>query len=145
MHCTTTRPGHATNLTGVKCALALRDDPYRAPVPARVVAVAGERVTLELAGGTIEARCHDAARLAVLLDAGAAPAALFTAHEHQLLVEVDPDAGTSIPGTTYIAPSSSTGAYVAFNLALPWHADVPCGVAGASSAAGAAGAGEVNR
>jgi hypothetical protein len=102
-------------------------------VPATVVtAVEGERVTLELASGTIEARCHDAARLDALLAAAAAagrpaPTVLFTAVEHQLLVEVDPELHPRGIGTEYVAPSSSTGVIAAFNLALPWHADVPCG------------------
>ena len=132
MTCNITNPGHATNLTGVKIGLALSSDPYRAPVPATVEAVDGERVTLGLAGGVIEARCHDAARLAVLLDAavsadGGAPRALFTAHEHQLFVEVDPELHSRAIGTQYLSERSSTGVLVAFNLALPWHADVPCG------------------
>jgi len=132
MPCTITDPGHATNLTGVKIGLALRRDPYRAPVPASVVAVDGERVTLGLVDGTLEARCHDAARLAGLLDAAASaggrpPRALFTAHEHQLFVEVDPEHHPRGIGTEYLSEVSSTGVLAAFNLALPWHEDVPCG------------------
>lgn len=132
MSCTITAPGHATNLTGVKAGLALLRDPWRAPVLATVTAVAGHRVELALPAGTIEARCHDAERLATLLDAavaagGPAPRALFTAHERQLFVEVEQDAVLALGGTVYVAPASSTGVFAAFNLALPWHEDVPCG------------------
>jgi len=130
MPCTITAPGHATTLTGVKAALALLRDPWRTPVPAHVGTVDGERIELALPGGTIEARCHDVGRLTALLAAAAAtgrptPRALFTAHQRQLLVEVEQDA---VPpgGTVYVAPASSTGAFVAFDLALPCHEDVPC-------------------
>ena len=134
MPCSTTDAGHATNLTGVKIALALLDDPYKRPVLATVAAAVDERIVLELPGGTVEARCHDADRLAGLLDAARAagrpePSALFTAHEHQLLVEVDPTILQIIPGTVYLSPNSSIGAFAGFNLALPWHAYAPCGVA----------------
>ncbi len=132
MTCSITRPGHTTNLTGVKIGLALTRDPYRTPVPAAVVAVEGERITVELGSGTLEARCHDAARLGALLDVavsvrGVAPRALFSAHEHQLFVEVDPELHPRGIGTEYVSYRSSTGVLAAFNLALPWHADVPCG------------------
>jgi len=132
MTCSITSPGHTTNLTGVKIGLALTGDPFRTPVAAAVVAIEGERITLRLADGTIEARCHDAARLGALLDAavaarGVAPRALFTPHEHQLFVEVDPDVHPRGIGTEYVSHRSSTGVLAAFNLALPWHPDVPCG------------------
>jgi len=131
MHCDITDPGHATNLTGVKVGLALARDPYRTLVPATIDAVDGASVTLSFAGGVLEARCHDARRLSVLLaaasDAGAAPKALFTAHEHQLFVEVDPELYPRGIGTEYLSDRSSTGVLAAFNVALPWHADVPCG------------------
>ncbi len=132
MTCSITDPGHTTNLTGVKIGLALTRDPYRTPVPATVVAIDGERITLALASGTLEARCHDAERLNALLDAavsayGEAPKALFTAHEHQLFVEVDPELHPRGIGTEYVSGRSSTGVLAAFNLALPWHTDVPCG------------------
>ena len=133
MPCTITAPGHATNLTGVKAALALLRDPWRTPVPAHahVGTVDGERLTLTLPGGALEARCHDTGRLAALLAAAAAagrptPRALFTAHQRQLLVEVEQGAVPTLGGTVYVAPASSTGVYAAFNLALPWHEDVPC-------------------
>ena len=134
MPCTTTDAGHATNLTGVKIALGLLDDPHRTPLPAVVTDVEDQRIILRLIGGTLEARCHDAERLAGLLDAARAagrpaPSALFTAHEHQLLVEVDPTILQIIPGTVYLSPNSSIGAFAGFNLALPWHAYAPCGVA----------------
>ena len=134
MPCSTTDAGHATNLTGVKIALALLDDPYNRPVLASFAAVEDERITLELPGGTLEARCHDAGRLAGLLDAARAagrpaPSALFSAHEHQLLVEVDPTILLTTPGTVYLSPSSSIGAFAGFNLALPWHTYAPCGLA----------------
>ena len=147
MPCTITAPGHATNLTGVKAALALLRDPWRTPVPATVSTVNGDRIALALPGGTIEARCHDAERLAALLDAAVAagdpaPRALFTAHERQLFVEVEQDAVLTLGGTVYVAPASSTGVFVAFNLALPWHEDVPCadsddGAGGGSGEVGA--------
>ena len=132
MPCDITDAGHTTNLTGVKIGLALTRDPYRAPVPATVVAIDGERITLALGSGTLEARCHDAARLDALLDAvvsarGVAARALFTAHEHQLFVEVDPELHPRGIGTEYLSERSSTGVLAAFNLALPWHPDVPCG------------------
>ena len=131
MHCTITTPGHATNLTGVKLGLAAGRGGHWAPVPASRVDVAGERVVITLPDGAIEARCHDAARLDALLDAartaGSEPSALFSAHEHQLFVEVDPALHPHGIGTEYVSPKSSTGAFAAFNLALPWHADVPCG------------------
>ena len=131
MHCTITEPGHSTNLTGVKLGLAAGRGGRQAPVPASVVEVAGERIVLALPDGTVEARCHDAARLDALLDAarsaGSKPAALFSAHEHQLFLEVDPDLHPRGIGTEYVSPRSSTGAFAAFNLALPWHPDVPCG------------------
>jgi ribosomal protein S18 acetylase RimI-like enzyme len=132
MPCSITAPGHATNLAGVKVGLALLHDPNRTPVPAEVVTVDEERITLRLAGGTVEARCHDAARLDALLGAARAtgsaePRALFSAHEHQLFVEVDPDHHPRGIGTEYVAHASSTGVLAAFNLALPWHPDVPCG------------------
>ena len=106
MPCSITAPGHATNLTGVKIALAQRAHARHALVRASVSAVEGERVTLKLASGTVEARCHDAARLDALLaaarSAGSEPRALFSAHEHQLFLEVDPDLhprgiGTDLP------------------------------------------------
>jgi hypothetical protein len=132
MPCSITAPGHATNLTGVKIALAQRADVRHALVRASVSAVEGERITLELPGGTIAARCHDAARLGALLGAAEAaghpaPTVLFTAVEHQLLVEVDPELHPRGIGTEYVGPSSSTGVIAAFNLALPWHPSVPCG------------------
>ncbi len=132
MVCSITSPGHNTNLTGVKIGLALANDPFRAPVAAEVITIDGERVTLRLPDGELEARCHDAARLGSLLDAavssrGVAPRALFTAHEHQLFVEVDPEVHPHGIGTGYVSQRSSTGVLAAFNLALPWHADVPCG------------------
>jgi hypothetical protein len=132
MTCSITDPGHTTNLTGVKIGLALTRDPYRTPVLATVVAIDGERITLALDSGTLEARCHDAERLNALLDAavsanGAAPKALFTAHEHQLFVEVDPELHPRGIGTEYVSGRSSIGVLAAFNLALPWHTDVPCG------------------
>ena len=132
MVCSITSPGHSTNLTGVKIGLALLRDPSRAPVAAEVVTIDGERITLRLPSGTLAARCHDAARLGALLDAavsarGVAPRALFTAHEHQLFVEVNPEVHAHGLGTGYVSQRSSTGSLVAFNLALPWHADVPCG------------------
>jgi len=128
--CSTTAPGHATNLTGVKLALALGDDPYRAPVDARVDGVTGDHVILALPGGPLVARCHDAARLQRLLDAGVCPDGpfgRFSAHEHQLLVVVDAELAAGL-GTTYLvsAATARTGAVAAFNLALPWHAYVPC-------------------
>ena len=95
------------------------------------VDVARERVVITLPDGAIEAGCHDAARLDALLDAarsaGTEPAALFSAHEHQLSVEVDPALHPRGIGTEYASPKSSTGVLAAFNLALPWHPDVPCG------------------
>ncbi len=132
MTCSTTAPGHTTNLTGVKVGLALTRDPFRAPVAAEVTAIDAGRITLRVPGGTLEARCHDAARLRALLDAavaahGEAPRALFTPHEHQLFVEVDLDLHPNGIGTEYLGDHSSTGVHAAFNLALPWHADVPCG------------------
>ena len=127
MPCTSLRPGHATSLTGVKRALALRHDPHRAPVPVRIGTIYGERITLQLPGGTLEARCHDAGRLAALR-CRATPVARFTAVEHQLLVEVDPETVPTVGAAVYVSPASSTGTYAAFNLALPWHDDVPCGV-----------------
>jgi hypothetical protein len=132
MTCSITDPGHTTNLTGVKIGLALTRDPYRTPVPVTVVAIDGDRITLALADGTLEARCHDAARLGALLDAavaarGVAPRALFTPHEHQLFVEVDPEVHPRGIGIEYVSHRSSTGVLAAFNLALPWHVDVPCG------------------
>lgn len=135
MPCTITAPGHATNLTGVKAGLALLRNPWRAPVPAHVHAVTGNRIELVLPAGTIEARCHDAERLTTLFDiarssGAAAPRLLFTPHERQLFVEVDPDAVPTLGGTVYVAPASSTGLFAAFNLALPWHEDVPCVEAG---------------
>jgi hypothetical protein len=144
MVCSITSPGHNTNLTGAKIGLALLRDPFRAPVAAEVAAIDGERITLRLPSGTLEARCHDAARLGALLDAavsarGVAPRALFTPHEHQLFVEVDPDVHPRGLGTGYVSQRSSTGALVAFNLALPWHADVPCGRPGGAFAGPAAG------
>ena len=148
MSCTITAPGHAANLTGVKAGLALLRDPWRAPVPATVTTVHGDRIALALPAGTIEARCHDAERLATLLDAaaaagGPAPRALFTAHERQLFVEIEQGAVLTLGGTVYVAPASSTGVFVAFNLALPWHDDVPCGeprvAGGADGAEGADG------
>ena len=144
MVCSITSPGHNTNLTGVKIGLALANDPFRAPVVAEVAAIDGERITLRLPSGTLEARCHDAARLGSLLDAavssrGVAPRALFTPHEHQLFVEVDPDVHPRGIGTEYVSQRSSTGVLAAFNLALPWHADVPCGRPGGAFAGPAAG------
>ena len=131
MKCTITEPGHGTNLTGVKLGLAAGSDGRRSPVLASRVDVAGERVAITLPDGAIEARCHDAARLDALLDAartaGTEPAALFSAHEHQLFVEVDPALHPHGIGTEYVSPRSSTGVLAAFNLALPWHPDVPCG------------------
>jgi len=132
MVCSITSPGHNTNLTGVKVGLALLRDSHRAPVAVEVAAIDGERITLRLPSGTLVARCHDAARLGALLDAavsarGVAPRALFTPHEHQLFVEVDPNVHPFGLGTGYVSQRSSTGALAAFNLALPWHADVPCG------------------
>ena len=143
MSCTITAPGHATNLTGVKAGLALLRDPWRTPVPATVTAVTGHRIELALPAGTIEARCHDAERLSALLGAavaagGPAPRALFTALEHQLFVEVEQDAVLTLGGTVFVAPASGTGVFAAFNLALPWHEDVPCGSAGAGGADGPA-------
>ncbi len=130
MSCSITAPGHATNLTGVKIGLALVSDRHRAPVPATVVDIDGERITLGLPAGTLEARCHDVARLAGLLDAAAAhgvsPRALLTPHEHQLFLEVDPDLHPNGIGTEYLADDSSTGVFAAFNVALPWHPVVPC-------------------
>lgn len=133
MHCATTEPGHGTNLTGVKLALAGGRDGRHAPVAATVTSVDGERIVIALADGSVVARCHDAGRLDVLLDAEraagrATPRALFSAHEHQLLVEVDPALHPHGIGTEYVSPRSSTGVLAAFNLALPWHAGVPCGV-----------------
>jgi hypothetical protein len=144
MPCSITSPGHATNLTGVKIGLALASDPFRTPVAAEVAAIEGERITLALDSGTLEARCHDAARLGALLDAavaasGVTPRALFTPHEHQLFVEVDPDVHSRGIGTEYVSHRSSTGVLAAFNLALPWHADVPCGRAGSAFGGVAAG------
>jgi hypothetical protein len=132
MHCTITDPGHATNLTGVKLALSAGPNGRNAPVPATVVSVDGERIVIALAHGTLEARCHDAARLDALLaaaraDGRAAPHALLSTAEHQLLVEVDAALHPRGIGTEYVSPRSSTGVLAAFNLALPWHADVPCG------------------
>ncbi len=131
--CSITDPGHTTNLTGVKIGLSGGGDPRRAPLPASVTAVAGERITLTLAEGALEARCHDAQRLAALLDAvGTAPDTLLSVHEHQLFVEIDPQAPglgagqAAHLGTQYVSGSSSTGVFLAFNLALPWHASVPC-------------------
>ena len=131
MPCSRTDAGHATNLTGVKIALGLLDDPHRTPLPAVVTDVEDQRIILRLIGGTVEARCHDAERLAGLLDAAAAagrpaPFALFTAHEHQLLVEVDNIVALTSPGTAYLSSASSTGAFAGFNLALPWHPYAPC-------------------
>jgi hypothetical protein len=131
MPCAITDPGHATNLTGVGLALAGGRDGRHAPVAANVTSVEGERIVIALADGTIEARCHDAARLDALLDAAraaghATPRALFSAHEHQLFVEVDPALHPRGIGTEYVSPRSSTTAFAAFNLALPWHTDVPC-------------------
>ena len=131
MKCTITEPGHGTNLTGVKLGLAAGRGGRQAPAAASRVDVAGERVVITLPDGAIEARCHDAARLDALLDAarsaGTEPAALFSAHEHQLFVEVDPALHPRGIGTEYLSPKSSTGVFAAFNLALPWHPDVPCG------------------
>jgi hypothetical protein len=144
MLCSITSPGHNTSLTGVKIGLALTLDPFRAPVVAEVAGIDGERITLRLAGGTLEARCHDAARLGALLDAavsarGVAPRALFTAQEHQLFVEVDPDVHPRGIGAEYVSHRSRTGVFAAFNLALPWHADVPCGRAGGAFGGATAG------
>jgi len=144
MTCSITNPGHTTNLTGVKIGLALASDPFRAPVAAEVAAIEGERITLRLGGGTLEARCHDAARLDALLGAARAagreaPRALFTAHEHQLFVEVDPDVHPRGIGTEYVSGLSSTGVFAAFNLALPWHANVPCGHKSRAQGAAVAG------
>ncbi len=144
MSCSTTAPGHTTNLTGVKIGLALTRDPYRAPVAAEVTAIDGGRITLRLPAGTLEARCHDAARLGALLDAavaahGESPRTLFTPHEHQLFVEVDPDLHPNGIGTEYVSDHSSTGVLAAFNLALPWHTDVPCERAGRAVTSAAAG------
>jgi len=141
--CSTTAPGHAVGLTGVKRALALTRDLHRAPVDARVSGVTGEHVVLALAGGPLVARTHAAGRLAELVAAAEAGERLvgrFTAHEHQLLVDVDPEASDG--GTVFLAPSRPTGAVAAFNLALPWHAWEPCAVASrASREAGRAAAG----
>jgi hypothetical protein len=98
MVCSITSPGHSTNLTGVKVGLALLRDPFRTPVAAEVARVDGERITLRLPSGTLEARCHDAARLGALLDA--AVSARGVAAEN-------------------VSQRSSTGALAAFNLALP--------------------------
>ena len=131
MSCSITAAGHATNLTGVKIGLAAGTDGRRSPVPASRVDVTGGRVVITLPDGAIEARCHDAARVDALLDAarsaGTEPAALFSAHEHQLFLEVDPALHPRGIGTEYVSPKSSTGVLAAFNLALPWHPDVPCG------------------
>lgn len=139
MPCTITAPGHATNLTGVKAGLALLRDPWRTPVPAHVHAISGDRIELALPAGRIEARCHDAERLTTLLDiarlsGSTAPHLLFTPHEHQLFAEVVQDSVLTLGGTVYVAPASSTGVFAAFNLALPWHEDVPCGEAEAGGA-----------
>jgi hypothetical protein len=131
--CSIIAPGHTTNLTGVKIGLAGRGDARSAPVRATVTAVEGERIILALAEGALEARCHDAQRLAALLDTVGTPSdALLSVHDHQLFVEFDPEApgpgggqGARF-GTQYISPSSGTGVFLAFNLALPWHASVPC-------------------
>ena len=48
MPCSSTNPGHATNLTGVKIALGLLDDPHRTPLPAVITDVEDQRITLRL-------------------------------------------------------------------------------------------------
>jgi hypothetical protein len=131
--CSITDPGHATNLTGVKLGLTGRGDTRRAPVPASVTGVEGERITLTLPEGALEARCHDAQRLAALLDTvGTLSDTLLSVHDHQLFVGIDPEApglgagqGARF-GTQYLSDSSSAGVLLAFNVALPWHASVPC-------------------
>ena len=127
--CSSLAPGHAVNLTGVKRALALARDPHRAPVEARVTGVTGEYVILALTGGPLVARTHAAQRLAGLVAAASAAGerlvGRFTAHEHQLLIDVDPDVAADT-GTVFLAPSRPTGAVVAFNLALPWHPGELC-------------------
>lgn len=139
MPCTITAPGHVTNLTGVKAGLALLRDPWRTPVPAHVHAITGNRIELALPTGRIEARCHDVELLTTLLDTArssgpAEPRLLFTPHEHQLFAEVVQESVLTLGGTMYVAPASSTGVFAAFNLALPWHEDVPCGQAEAGGA-----------
>ena len=86
MPCTSTAPGHVTTLTGVKAALALLRDPWRTPVPAHVDTVDGERLTLTLPGGALEACWNDTGRLTALLAAAAAagrptPRAPFAAYQ----------------------------------------------------------------
>lgn len=46
---------------------------------------------------------------------------------HQLFVEVNPVLHPRGIGAEYLTSRSSTGAYAAFNLALLWRADAPCG------------------
>jgi hypothetical protein len=119
--CSSTAPGHAVDATGVERALARAA--HDAAVDARVTGVTGEYVILSLPGGPLVARTHAAHQLAQLVAsataAGEPLVGRFTAHEHQLLVDVDPDAAGS--GTVLTAPSRPTGAVAAFNLALPWH------------------------
>jgi hypothetical protein len=127
--CSSTAPGHAVDLEGVERGLTLARDPHRAPVEARVSGVTGEYVILALPGGPLVARNHAAERLAALV-AGASAVGerligRFDAGEHQLLVAVDPDTVADF-GTVHLAPASPTGAFIAFNLALPWHPGGPC-------------------
>jgi hypothetical protein len=129
--CAVTTPGHATDLARISLALSLRDDPFRAPVDARVDGVTGDHVILALPGGPLVARCHDAAHLRRLLAAGACPDGpfgRFSPLEHLLLLGVDPQGSVDL-GRTSDVPLQAfpTGAVAAFNLALPWHAFVPCG------------------
>ncbi len=127
--CSSTAPGHAVDVTGVQRSLAR--DGHEAAVDARVTGVTGEYVILSLPGGPLVARTHAAQRLAELVASATATGqplvGRFTAHDHQLLVDVDPDTVGS--GSVFIAPSRPTGAVVAFNLALPWHPGEPCGSA----------------
>ncbi len=131
--CSATTPGHATNLTGVKHALALEGDAVRGLVDARIDGITGDHVILALPGGPLVARCHDAARLSALLDAGVCPGGRvgrFSAHEHQLLLVVDAELAVQL-ATTYVVARevSPTGAVAAFNLALPWHGFESCSTA----------------
>jgi len=128
--CSTTAPGHAVDLAGVESVLALAGDPHRAPVDAQITGVTGEYVILALTGGPLIARTHAAERLAGLVARASASGerlvGRFTAHHHQLLLDIDAETAADV-GSVFLTPSRPTGAVVAFNLALPWHPTEPCG------------------
>jgi hypothetical protein len=124
--CSSTEPGHAANLTGVKLARwALRTRPG-AGRSVRVQEIVGPTVVLELvdrdADGAcaLTVRCHATNLLAVARTDRAV--GTLVEEQHLLLLPARPDEG----GTFYL---TDDGAIRAVNVALEGHPFVSCALA----------------